>query len=118
MADNRKLHTESNAHNSQKKDSLKLSFFRESAGARTRDPNIKSVVLYLLSYGFIVPNRSISVFGGANVDNIFIIAKFILLLLLFSLANAVQRAHKCLILGNSTNGKHYRNNSNNRHQRS
>ena len=24
----------------------------ESAGARTRDPNIKSVVLYLLSYGF------------------------------------------------------------------
>ena len=53
----------------------------ESAGARTRDPNIKSVVLYLLSYGFIVPNRSISVFGGANVDNIFIIAKFILSLL-------------------------------------
>ena len=29
----------------------------EPAGARTRDPNIKSVVLYLLSYGFIVPNR-------------------------------------------------------------
>ena len=29
-------------------------FLRESAGARTRDPNIKSVVLYLLSYGFIV----------------------------------------------------------------
>ena len=26
--------------------------FGESAGARTRDPNIKSVVLYLLSYGF------------------------------------------------------------------
>ena len=24
----------------------------ESAGVRTRDPNIKSVVLYLLSYGF------------------------------------------------------------------
>ena len=57
--------------------------FRESAGARTRDPNIKSVVLYLLSYGFNVPNRSISVFGGANVDNIFIIAKFILRLLHF-----------------------------------
>ena len=49
--------------------------FGESAGARTRDPNIKSVVLYLLSYGFIVPNRSISVFGGANVCNIFVIAK-------------------------------------------
>ncbi len=29
-------------------------FFGESAGARTRDPNIKSVVLYRLSYGFIV----------------------------------------------------------------
>ena len=27
-------------------------FTGESAGARTRDPNIKSVVLYLLSYGF------------------------------------------------------------------
>ena len=25
-------------------------FFRDPAGARTRDPNIKSVVLYLLSY--------------------------------------------------------------------
>ena len=57
-------------------------FLRESAGARTRDPNIKSVVLYLLSYGFIVPNRSISVFGGANVGNIFIIAKFICSLLI------------------------------------
>ena len=35
----------------------KANFFKsalsgESAGARTRDPNIKSVVLYLLSYGF------------------------------------------------------------------
>ena len=28
--------------------------FREPAGARTQDPNIKSVVLYLLSYGFSV----------------------------------------------------------------
>ena len=37
-----------------KKDDLQSSFLRESAGARTRDPNIKSVVLYLLSYGFIV----------------------------------------------------------------
>ena len=26
--------------------------FGEPAGARTQDPNIKSVVLYLLSYGF------------------------------------------------------------------
>ena len=31
---------------------LLLVNFGESAGARTRDPNIKSVVLYLLSYGF------------------------------------------------------------------
>ena len=29
----------------------------ELAGARTQDPNIKSVVLYLLSYEFIAPNR-------------------------------------------------------------
>ena len=39
----------------------------EPAGARTRDPNIKSVVLYLLSYGFIITNVDNSVFGGANV---------------------------------------------------
>ena len=40
----------------------------ESAGARTRDPNIKSVVLYLLSYGFIVcQSDSFFLFGGANV---------------------------------------------------
>ncbi len=31
--------------------------FREPAGARTQDPNIKSVVLYLLSYGFSVGQR-------------------------------------------------------------
>ena len=29
----------------------------ELAGARTQDPNIKSVVLYLLSYEFIAPNH-------------------------------------------------------------
>jgi len=27
-----------------------LSYFSDPAGARTQDPNIKSVVLYLLSY--------------------------------------------------------------------
>ena len=37
---------------SRKKESRNSPFFCESAGARTRDPNIKSVVLYLLSYGF------------------------------------------------------------------
>ena len=38
----------------QKKDSNHMAAvqFGESAGVRTRDPNIKSVVLYLLSYGF------------------------------------------------------------------
>ena len=29
---------------------MTAAFFREPAGARTQDPNIKSVVLYLLSY--------------------------------------------------------------------
>ena len=33
--------------------------FRDPAGARTRDPNIKSVVLYLLSYGFSDSNISV-----------------------------------------------------------
>lgn len=33
---------------------MTAAFFREPAGARTQDPNIKSVVLYLLSYGFSV----------------------------------------------------------------
>ncbi len=49
----------------------------DPAGARTRDPNIKSVVLYLLSYRIIVPYfRSISpIFGGANVCTFFYIPK-------------------------------------------
>ena len=47
----------------------------ELAGARTQDPNIKSVVLYLLSYEFIAPTQVILVFGGANVVNIFILSK-------------------------------------------
>ena len=34
---------------------------REPAGARTQDPNIKSVVLYLLSYGFSGTKRDLSV---------------------------------------------------------
>ena len=48
---------------------------REIAGARTQDPNIKSVVLYLLSYEFIVPTQVNLVFGGANVVNIFVLSK-------------------------------------------
>ena len=32
----------------------------ELAGARTRDPNIKSVVLYLLSYEFIIAEKTFS----------------------------------------------------------
>ena len=50
---------------------MKVCFSGELAGARTRDPNIKSVVLYLLSYEFIVPIGENPVFGGANVCNIF-----------------------------------------------
>ena len=58
-----------------KKATSHLVAFRELAGARTRDPNIKSVVLYLLSYEFIVAKRGIPRFGGANVGIIFVIAK-------------------------------------------
>ena len=48
----------------------KANFFKsalsgEPAGARTQDPNIKSVVLYLLSYGFIVAK---SVFSFSAVQ--------------------------------------------------
>ena len=47
---------------------LKKIAFREPAGARTQDPNIKSVVLYLLSYGFSVcRSESRFRFGGAKV---------------------------------------------------
>ncbi len=46
-------------------------FLREPAGARTQDPNIKSVVLYLLSYGFNVAITKAFRFGGANVRIIF-----------------------------------------------
>ena len=38
-----------------------LNFFCDPAGARTQDPNIKSVVLYQLSY------RVISLNEGANI---------------------------------------------------
>ena len=48
----------------------------EPAGARTQDPNIKSVVLYLLSYGFSRAKRELLPdFGGANVGNIFVFPK-------------------------------------------
>ena len=59
----------------QKKRSYHLRPSGELAGARTRDPNIKSVVLYLLSYEFIVQKEAYLVFGGANVGIIFIIPK-------------------------------------------
>ena len=36
---------------------FKAAVLRDPAGARTQDPNIKSVVLYLLSYGFSVGQR-------------------------------------------------------------
>ena len=48
----------------------------EPAGARTQDPNIKSVVLYLLSYGFSRAKRELLPdYGGANVGNIFVFPK-------------------------------------------
>ncbi len=36
---------------------FKAAVLRDPAGARTQDPNIKSVVLYQLSYGFSVGQR-------------------------------------------------------------
>ena len=47
---------------------FKAAVLRDPAGARTQDPNIKSVVLYQLSYGISVCQSEISFrFGGANV---------------------------------------------------
>ena len=46
----------------------KAAVLRDPAGARTQDPNIKSVVLYQLSYGISVcQNENRFRFGGANV---------------------------------------------------
>ena len=46
----------------------KAAVLRDPAGARTQDPNIKSVVLYQLSYGISVCQLEITFrFGGANV---------------------------------------------------
>ena len=45
------------APQTKKKTTAFLQSSGELAGARTQDPNIKSVVLYLLSYEFIAPNR-------------------------------------------------------------
>ena len=44
-----------------KKEGLDLPFSGDPAGARTQDPNIKSVVLYQLSYGIIRANPELSV---------------------------------------------------------
>ena len=47
---------------------FKAAVLRDPAGARTPDPNIKSVVLYQLSYGISVCQSEITFrFGGANV---------------------------------------------------
>ena len=47
---------------------FKAAVLRDPAGARTQDPNIKSVVLYQLSYGISVCQSEINFrFGGANV---------------------------------------------------
>ena len=48
--------------------SISVQRFCDPAGARTQDPNIKSVVLYQLSYGISVCQSEITFrFGGANV---------------------------------------------------
>ena len=65
---------------------IQLCIFRDPAGARTRDPNIKSVVLYRLSYRInacqIAADNTIRfVFGGANVGIIFRLTKFFAFLL-------------------------------------
>ena len=47
---------------------FKAAVLRDPAGARTQDPNSKSVVLYQLSYGISVCQSEITFrFGGANV---------------------------------------------------
>ena len=47
---------------------FRAAVLRDPAGARTQDPNIKSVVLYQLSYGISVCQSEITFrFGGANV---------------------------------------------------
>ena len=47
---------------------MKIRYFCDPSGARTQDPNIKSVVLYQLSYGISVcQNGNRFRFGGANV---------------------------------------------------
>ena len=47
---------------------FKAAVLRDPAGARTQDPNIKSVVLYQLSYGISVCQSEITFrFGVANV---------------------------------------------------
>ena len=47
---------------------FKAAVLRDPAGARIQDPNIKSVVLYQLSYGISVCQSEITFrFGGANV---------------------------------------------------
>ena len=50
-------------------------FQGDPAGARTQDPNIKSVVLYLLSYEINAKKVGRIRFGGANVAFIFVLAK-------------------------------------------
>ncbi len=47
----------------------KVAFYRDPAGARTQDPNIKSVVLYQLSYG--IPRNE-----NAKVNLFFQFAKY------------------------------------------
>ncbi len=58
----------------QKKDTEKSVSFRDPAGTRTQGPNIKSVVLYQLSYEI-----NLSRFGRAKIRSWAVLAKTFLL---------------------------------------
>ena len=63
--------------NSNKKPSHFVKVFCDPAGTRTQDPNIKSVVLYQLSYG--IPrllNSLPIVFGSAKIRQIHFVPNF------------------------------------------
>ena len=52
-----------------KKDRQMTVFFSDPAGVRTQDPNIKSVVLYQLSYGIIFANAGANIRASSNLTS-------------------------------------------------
>ena len=76
-------HTTQLWHKYKKKTTIRRLPSGELAGARTQDPNIKSVVLYLLSYEFIVPNRfwwckDRTFFSNAKIKCIFLSSRVLI----------------------------------------